>query len=79
MNARLIYSKKHYFRFIPINANKAESDSAVMIIIIAARRAAGIGNPGEGVEVGGKSVLVEVGVDVGQEVIVGIPVGVSGG
>ena len=32
-----------------------------------------------GVEVGGKSVLVEVGVDVGQEVIVGIPVGVSVG
>jgi len=53
--------------------------SAATIIEITVARAVEIGMPGARVGVGGTSVSVEVGVEVGQGVMVGRPVGVEVG
>jgi len=57
----------------------AASTSAATTIKDIAVRAVETGSPGEGVGVGGMGVFVDVGVDVGQGVIVGRPMGVTVG
>lgn len=54
-------------------------NSATTTITITASRAAETGSPGDRVGVGGTGVQVEVGVEVGQGVMVGRPVGVEVG
>ena len=57
----------------------AASTNAPTTIEVNARRAVETGSPGEGIGVGGMGVFEDVGVDVGQGVIVGRLVGVNVG
>jgi hypothetical protein len=58
---------------------KAAITRAVITITITASRVVETGKPDVGVDVGGKGVLVKVGVEVGHEVMVGRVVGVNVG
>jgi hypothetical protein len=68
-----------YHLFRPSKATRPARIRAETTIAPTAPPAAVTGRPGEGVGVGGRSVAVEVGVDVGQGVLVGGTVGVDVG